>query len=386
VALTTLYFGNTAAGAGDGSSYANRAKLWNAGNTGWSTLVTGHNFGTNGMLALLAPETYTVPAALTSGIFTVSAPSVIRMLEFNPCGTDGSVWQPDLGWRSAQGNISTTGMAEFNCNAGPFNLANTVIRGIRITYTSSASPLLNFRILDWCCVDHSGNGTTAYGVSTGNSIISNCQINMTGTTSYGAGINSTSDTNVFNCRVIGNRTASSGNRVGVQSSLPGATIMCVVNDCTILNNDIGIFINNATGSIMSVNNNTLYHNYAGFYTAVSSSVAPGNITQNMIVGDNTALSNGIFFSNTTHIVVPLANRVRDFATLFGTGLAHTATTQINYTDAGTDADEFVDVSSGDYRIKLTSDYWGKRIGAGDEALTGTAGIIVHPGFGGGFRS
>jgi hypothetical protein len=41
-----------------------------------------------------------------------------------------------------------------------------------------------------------------------------------------------------------------------------------------------------------------------------------------------------------------------------------------------DADEFVDAANGDYRIKNTSIYWGRNIGAGDEPAAGGSGIPI----------
>jgi hypothetical protein len=43
--------------------------------------------------------------------------------------------------------------------------------------------------------------------------------------------------------------------------------------------------------------------------------------------------------------------------------------------AGSDADEFVDAANGDYRIKNTSVYWGRGIGAGDEPAS-SGGIPI----------
>jgi hypothetical protein len=50
----------------------------------------------------------------------------------------------------------------------------------------------------------------------------------------------------------------------------------------------------------------------------------------------------------------------------------------NYEAAGNDTDEFVDAANGDYRIKSTSIYWGKGIGAGDGPPTVGTSKPVNP--------
>jgi hypothetical protein len=62
-------------------------------------------------------------------------------------------------------------------------------------------------------------------------------------------------------------------------------------------------------------------------------------------------------------------RLRDNTSGNTTSLGNYPADMNNDTSAGSDAAEYVDSASGDYRIKYGSAFWGKGIGAGDGPAT-----------------
>ena len=68
MAIVTRYFSTASAGAGDGTTWANRAILFTGG--AWSTVITGFAFnGSDSMVARIGPGTYTVTVGMASGLF-----------------------------------------------------------------------------------------------------------------------------------------------------------------------------------------------------------------------------------------------------------------------------------------------------------------------------
>ena len=87
-----------------------------------------------------------------------------------------------------------------------------------------------------------------------------------------------------------------------------------------------------------------------------------------------ACTTGMSSTNGVNAIVA-NNRLRNNTTNFS-GLGNYPTNYGNMTSSGTDSDEFVNVAGGDYRIKNTSDLWGKGYGVADEPAAGGAGTTI----------
>src|SRR5689334_12015839 len=92
MAITTRYFSTTGAGAADGTTWADRAALFSAGN--WSTVITGFNFaGTDSMVARVGPGNYTCSQSLASGLFA-NPPTIANPLILHACDSSGNLIDP----------------------------------------------------------------------------------------------------------------------------------------------------------------------------------------------------------------------------------------------------------------------------------------------------
>lgn len=81
--------------------------------------------------------------------------------------------------------------------------------------------------------------------------------------------------------------------------------------------------------------------------------------------------------NSVAMMIVTRNRLRDNTSGNFLGMANYPSDLDNYTAAGVDADEFVDVAGEDFRIKSGSTYHSERIGAGDEPVAAGGGTITH---------
>lgn len=347
MAIVTRYFSTVSAGAGDGTSWANRAALATAGTI--SSLITAFDFTSDSLVALVGPGDYSINGSLDS--FSTVAPNSLNALFFRACDASGIEWEPpDLNWCSAQPSWDISGMPSITCNDGFVNSNNINCYGLKVTGGRNGSLIDNCGYLRWCVLENTQAGTSAR-ITASAIRFYNCVLKLSGTTFFGA-VGSPQGNNV---RCEGNPAATSGNRRGISQNT--ATFL-QLDKWTftgfllgIFNDGVGPFVISRCALIDCETGIRMDSNQAGLII-------------DCVVVNNSGF--GIVNAGSGQIVVEncrLRNNVSGNLDLTGNNPSFA-----NYTDAGTDAAEFVDYASGDYRTKRTSAYWGLNIGAGDEPL------------------
>lgn len=376
MAIVTRYFSTTGAGAADGTSWANRAALFSAGN--WSSVITGFAFnGADSLNCLIGTGSYTCSQELAAGLFAnpPSASDVNRLFLRN-CDSSGNPVDPDPGWISAEGAISTTLMPFINyTGAGSFaNMLSVVWYGIRAETANNDLCIGSALSVEKCYVKCTGSGAfvrplyRCYNVKSSHAectssnydsvwysdenrlvYLTNTRLQgVTGTTNSRRGVFLTAFAPAFiveSCTIFG--MGGVGVYVTGQSNVDLVS-NCIINGC----GSHGIEVNRSTTAV-----------------ANAAHVANNMITNNGGWGANQSSSAGMLASN---------NRLRNNSSGNFTGMANYPSDIANETAAGTDADEYVDAAGGDYRIKNTSTIWGKGYGVSDQPAAGgsTRGYII----------
>lgn len=383
MAVVTRWFSTVAAGAGDGTSWANRAALLPSGN--WSSIITGFNFaGSDSLHCLLGPGTYSCSQSLASTLFT-NVPTVLNNLSLLPCDSSGSLIRTwDSSWVSSQPawDSSTMPVIQTSTNISTIAGINIFIEGIKFVATGRTGGAVHestssqSQFISNCVFENQASGSSVRaGFFSAATNVSNTIYKCSGT-AYSSVLRIV-NTGVLleNCRIEGNKSATSGNRHGYDNSSGQA--QTIFNRCTVINNVGNGFDFNVgqNQSGLSTLNRCLVANNDG-HGVIGYSVATKQTVGNLRRFDKTVIvNNGGWAVNQqtdyqihTYISCRMRNNASGKFSLGGTGNFY----EIDPDDsAGTDADEFVDAASGDYRIKKTSSLWGKGLGPGDEPSSGS---------------
>jgi hypothetical protein len=366
VAIVVRYFSTTGAGAEDGTTWADRAPFIDSG--AYNTIITAFDFGASDSLEVrLGPGTYTAPASFSSTIFTDDNPRPQNPLVIHGCDSSGNLIAADVEWNCAEGPLDVAGYPVIDMQTDQLTLAHLHMRCVSITGARSGAVcvFLAGMQFDFCKIENTNSATGAFALfgSVGSGSFTNCELVCSGTS-----FNSVASASNFfyNIRVAGNASATSGNRHGIQFSsnvfFTLGTKICVI-DCPgtgVLNSGTsassGLFLSGAV-----VNNCG-----TGINCTTGSGATEAN--QGKLRIDHCFVANcttGISASNAASVLT--SNRLRNSTNL---SVPTNSLDADNYTASGSDTDEFVNAASGDYRMKSTSTYWGKGIGAGDEPATG----------------
>jgi hypothetical protein len=365
MAVVVRYFSTSSAGAGDGTTWADRAALFSGGN--WSTVITGFNFSGSDALEcrIEGGITYTCSQALASGLFS-NAPTAANPLILHGCDDTGARLEPsNPDWVSAQPVdwdtelpviATSTNIATVSLAAGCF------IRVVSFTASgrtggavvSGSQP----NSLDWCVVVNSASNSSAVGVQSSN--ISNCAVTMSGTAFDYAVSHSLNLVN--NCRIVATGSASSGNRRGVtwasfsSPHIIGSTILGFAGGAVVsLSTQVAQY-GRISQSVLADNPGS-----AVLLASTSSQTATFVVEGCMVTG------NGAYGINADASRVFASNsRLRDNTSGNFNGFGNYPTDLDNYTTDSDDATEYVDAAGGDYRIKYGSAIWGKGYGVADE--------------------
>jgi hypothetical protein len=363
--MAVLYFGASSAGANNGSSWNDRMAFVVSGAI--NTAISAFDFTADFLIARIGPGTYSLTTSIAS--FTgASGPSLLFPCILEAANSDGTRWTPpDPNWISPMPAWDSSTMPEIvtTTNIATVNNINVSLYGLKITASGrNGSVTNNARRIDWCFVTNTTSNTSVTcGVING----SNCVYACTGTGYANVGATPVPGS-LFNIRIEGNSSATTGTRLGlVNVSNTGFGI----ENCTIVNNPGGGVHQTGTATNASIycNRLTMYGNGGdNIFAASTRTTSPSTVVGCFIVGGN----NSVRIDTTAHPSIARNNRFRNFssAALSNVTSAYTANNNGNTDAAGTDADEFVNVASGDYRIKNTSLYWGKGYGAGDEPAAG----------------
>jgi hypothetical protein len=377
MAIVTRYFSTTGAGAADGTTWADRAALFSAGN--WSTVITGFDFGgADSMLALIEGGlTYTCSQTLQAATFSVAQPTAANNLVLHGCNSSGTILEPpDPDWTSDQPAFSdaTLPIIPITTNIHAVNQAYIFPRLIKFTGSgNTTNPVAGGNIShhDWCIIVNSTSNTNAKAVET-NSTLTNCVVEMTGTSYlFAVGVQT-----MHNCRVIGNISASSGNRNGwaPTSASPFAY------NCTFYDHPASQIAPSSASTAFSLNLGRCTVDGAG--SSGSCVLLPSTASQAQVarIFNSVFVNSGAFGINAQSAarVFAVQNRLRDNTSGNFGGFLNHISTETNYTTDAADADDFVDAASGDYRIKNTAAIWGKGYGVSDQPPAGgsTRGYII----------
>jgi hypothetical protein len=367
MAVVTRYFSTTAAGAGDGTTWADRAALFD-GSGNWSTVITGFDFASNALSCLIGPGTYTCAQTLNTTTITTD-PTVANPLFLQGCDSSGTPLTPsNPGWTAAEPVDWDSGLPVIN-NAGSATdtvaLLQCAMRLIVFNFSARNNKPAWGGTLDWCVITNTNSNTAAGCIGTATKV-TNCSATCSGT-SYDAVVSQNAEQTIFsNLRVVGNASASSGNRYGLL--LSGAATN-TLNRVLVINNPGGGVVNVA-GSVnpqLKLDRCVIAGNTAG--GVILSSTASQNlrsvISRCMITGNG---GYGIDGQSAARVLVS-DSRLRDNTSGNINGLGNYPTDLNNYTTDSDDAAEYVNAGSGDYRIKIGSAIWGKGYGVADQQPT-----------------
>lgn len=370
-AVTVRYFSTSAAGAGDGTTWADRAQLHNAGT--WSTVITAFDFGgSDGLEARIGPGTHTISTnALATGLFSVAAPTAANPLTLVGCDSSGSVIEPpDLNWTSdmAVWSDTTLPVIATTTDIGTITFGTGFLRCRMLKFTASsrtaAIVLCGFgQAYDWCQFVNSTANTAAVGVDVngGGQGIANCYIEMSGA-SYNCGVLAGNGAVIDNCRIKG-VAGSSGDRRGIEFDGTNETIAII--GTTIYNNG-GYAIASAstdTSQRMNISRCVLADNVGGILTAsTASQIRLWNVSNCSITG-NTAP--GLDAQSAGRVDVR-NSRFRDNTTANYQNLGNYNVYGVYTTDSD-DATEYVDPATDDFRIKSGATIHGMGFGVSEQA-------------------
>lgn len=372
MAITERYVSSAGGGAHDGSTEADAYSL--------SEFVTAFNaVSTGGIRFNLKQDTYTGLSTMTlTGDGTATSPIIIR-------GYKTTIGDATRG-RTSLGVLDTSNMPHLQFNSNNFFDANganfLIVEAVKITTGNTSRIGRLGASSEWIGCDV--NNTSSGDGLEGNEPTSVVQCDVTIASTTGAhGINMAGT--IVGCRVKGPPTAGTGIR------LSGANYPCSEN--VIIGFTTGI--DKITAAARNrIANNTIVNCGGNGITIVNTSTIWFGIESNHITGCG---GYGIQLNTPACPFTLLNNRMRDNngggsgLNIGGGGDWMTAGQQRDVVSDDSDADDFVDSGSNDFSLKTTAAAYHRglayltNIGANGSPAGGGSGIILNPGFGGGFN-
>jgi hypothetical protein len=374
MAIVTRWFSTAAAGAGDGTSWANRAALFSAG--AWSSVVTAFDFSsTDSLVALIGPGTYAITVALVAASFA-NPPTPANPLLMHGCDGSGVALLPsNPGWCSAQ-PVDWAGdlpVLATTTNIYTIYHASIVLRLLKFTASGATTtgPIGWAAVTDWVVVEQSTSNTSAQCVGTVARCI-NTAVSTTGT-SWNTLVSLTTAIESYNVRAQGNASASSGNRRGFTCAASHHVAQLTAFNCP----GGGVVYTSTVATAWSILTRSTLVKNAGNGVVLPGTAASTDryalsglmLTGNGAAGVDAQTNSNAFVANC---------RARHNTSGNFINMSNWPTDLGNYTaadpsEAVDDAAEYVDAAGFDFRIKAGSTYWGKGIGAGDEPASGGGG-------------
>lgn len=379
MAIVVRYFSTTSAGTGDGTSWANRAAFFTGGV--YSTIITGFNFaGSDSLEVRLGPGTYNTNVSFAGSLFA-NPPRPANPLTIHGCDSSGNRIVPSE-WNCCQGSLPVVGYPIWDLSTANINIQNIYLRCLNIQSSATGATILatnslnvgNGVAVEFCRVNNSNTTAATFG---GLSTAYSCHFLSSGT-SYPSIVSGVADS-VANCRIEGNPSATSLARVGLSSNTTSfvrpASRNCIINTP-------GSGVENSSSSAgagIGISEYTIVNCATASGAALNAPSIPSGVTNtghNIVYAQNCFIANCSIGINTQNTAAKISkNRLRNTTN-------YTVPTNSiiadNFETAGNDTDEFVDAANGDYRIKNTSIYWGKGIGAGDEPASGGTSRPTNP--------
>jgi hypothetical protein len=250
--------------------------------------------------------------------------------------------------------------------SGGFGVSGGWFFGLRIfTNANRNGSLLTPSYANWCVIEHNGSAAAAGGLSFP-SRAENCFIKMAGT-QYANGIGSPQGP-LRNIRIEGNPSATLGARNGLITSSQIIDSIVSINHV-----NSGLLPPNTTNNSGLITKCVVHNCGSGIVVFNRGGISPSVIANSIVVACGTAVD-GL---TSPSPVITHNNRFRNNTTDFSAITQdNTPWDLTNDFSAGSDADEFVNVATGDFRIKFGSALWGRGLGAGDEPPPSGSGIPI----------
>lgn len=372
MALTDRYFSTSSAGAADGTTWNDRAALFSAGN--WSTVLTGFDFGANGMRAIVGPGSYTCSQQLSSGVFTTASPATSTPLIFHGADSSGNLLDPpDPNWTSDIGawDDSSLPVIASTTNIITITQASTLMRLMKFTASGRNGALISTNAgIEWCVITNTTANTAAIALLTGGTPVFNSVLSCTGS-SYSTVWQDGTSYFGHNNRIVG-VTGSSGNRDGIA----GAGGTSTMDFMTVISNGgRGIAY---TGTSTTVNwrlmNCLIANNGGDGIQFPNTALQTGrNYLHHLMVTGNGGYGLNPGGTNTYFVVSDC--RARD-NTSGNTNITNNYPLSSLYTTDSDDATEYVNSGSGNYQIKSGATIHGRGYGVSEQASSGSGGGYV----------
>lgn len=378
MAVTTRYFGVTANGAGDGTTWANRAALFTGG--AWSTVITAFNFTADSLKCVIGAGTHTITVAIAAASFSSTAPSAAFPLIF--CGADSSgnlLSIPDPNWTSDLPAWDDSGLPVLNTttNINTINNAFIVMRLIKLTssgISGGSTPVNACAVADWCSIVNSSSNSSTFGFqATGK--ISNSLVSMTGSAYRAAIMFGTQPYGVHNVKLTG-VTGSSGNRHGIEWT-GGTTGYSLHQVCISGFGGDGIGTSaSSTGSMHQLKNSVIANNAGNGVKlpSTASQTASYLIDGCMITGNG---AYGIDAQSAARVYLT-KTRLRDNTSGNLNGFGSWPTDIDVYTTDSDDGTEYVAAGSNNFQVKSGATIHGSGYGVSEQS-SGSAGTKKRPG-------
>lgn len=375
MAIVVRYFSTAAAGAGDGTTWADRAQLVSGAT--WSTVITGFSFaGADSLECRIGPGTHS-PTALFQASLFANPPSAANPLIMHGCDSSGNrLDPPDPDWTADRALFDDSGFPVIatTTNIITSNLANTFWRCIKATGSGAQGLILSFGNIDWCSIVNSTSNTSARGLSVSRTIATNSQVQMTGT-SYEYGVSVSTSGYVQSVKVVG-VAGSTGNRDGIvlaNTNEVDVLDMCCVNAV----GGVGIKVTSTDVAQSHFVTRCVVANCGGNGIKLASTASQTKLIRitGCIVTGNTTI--GIDAQSAARLVVTNC-RLRDNTTDLS-GFGNYPTDFSNYTTDSDDATEYMDAASNDFQAKTGLAWGGMNIGISEQAAAGGGGSALHLG-------
>ena len=376
--MATRYFSTTGAGTQDGTSWDNRTPIFSG--AGWGPVLTGFNFSGDGMLALVGPGTYAITAAMSTATFSI-APIASGNLIIHGCDSAGNpLSPPDPNWTADMPVWDDSNLPVFHTTTNIITFSavpHTSFRLIKCTATANNSSVISYGVfnclVDWCSITNGFNSTTAKGLIgvTSSSVITNSIVRMTGA-QYDYGIGA-SQFDIVNCQIIGNISATGGDRRGIECTATTESFTAV--NCLIKNHGgagIGTSLSQAAEKFAVISCTITNNSGDGIQTGLQA----GKTGRHIFLG-NTITNNGGYGINSqaSSNILAFDNRLRDNVSGNFAGFLNFPTGIGNYATDSDDSSEYVDANAGDHRIKYGSTIWGSGYGVSEECPSAAASTV-----------
>lgn len=350
--IVTKYFGTESVGSGDGSDFNNRKQLLPGGI--WNTDITAHNFnGSDSLVCVLEAASYNIPAIS----FTSGSPTTVNRLSFVAGSASGLWTPPNPRWNCCQPIWDTTGMYEFNTTVNNTLTLNGIDCFGGKLFSNFNGPSYQNITANWCYFKNTNNGTSAYANYSGDAC--NCVMEHTAGNYLAVVYHSGGGRLLNNCRIIGSMAGTLGTRYGIFGVTSRIANVCIINALEGVTNNTG-------GNSIGLERCTIISTGA---VGTIGTRDRGNATQSGQLVNNLFhnLATGISNTDVTKTKAVRGN-VFNSVTTMQSGNGNWNNTDLNTVSSASASDLFVDPTNGDYRIKRSSPYWGKGIGAGDEPI------------------